>query len=61
MLLKKHTAVAVSPADVRSMSPAERIDFQSAISRAFESGLQVHRNRLRNRLRRTEPQAEVNS
>ena len=38
--------------DVRFITPAERIDLQSAITRAFISGLQAHRNRLNNRLRK---------
>lgn len=68
MLSQKHTAVSIavpsaSPSeDGRSMSPAERIDLQSAINRAFDSGLQAHRIRLRNRLRKqsaSRPFAEV--
>ena len=60
-------SIAVPPAspseDVRSITPAERIDLQSAIGRAFFSGLQARRKRLRDRLRKinlqTSARAEV--
>ena len=47
--------------DVRSITTAEQIDLQAAINRAFVCGLKARRNLLRNRLRRTGQQAEVNS
>ena len=40
------------------MSPAERLDFEAAINRAFISGLEAHRNRLRKQSA-SQPFAEV--
>jgi hypothetical protein len=45
--------------DARSITTAEHIDLQSAISRAFFSGLQARRKRLRDRLRKINQQTSA--